>query len=317
MYIIYMPYTCNSCNYTTSNKYNFNSHTKTKKHIRNTSHLASHTDNVDKDVVYDICVYCNKYKHPKSMQRHIKTCNMKEMYRIKQKIKEKDTYINELQKKSDMLQAKTDKLEEKAKKYKKEIDNIKKMNQEYIKLLITSMQKPQIINKNCVNIDNVNNTVNITHNSNIGDIIQHCTDAPNIEDIVSSPLTDKEKETIDKHGVIYGALEYLLGRCIDNVDIDKRPFHCTDPSRNMYITKHTDKWLRDPRGEIIENHMKRPILNYIFENTIPTTDYDEMCKRFEEIIDIQNNYSRKVLNPNKGKVLAKNNISNISNIDNI
>jgi len=275
---------CTVCPYKTNNKSNFRKHEKTKKHKRNIAIYMENNENTREcDVKKVICDYCKKGFHPRSISRHINTCKSRNMHSVLDCLN--NQYEQELQKMND------------------ELENIKMINKEYTKIIAEYNKKPNIT------ISNTNNTVNINHTSNIGCILQQYNNVPNIEDVARVPLTDVEKDIIDKSGVVSGAIEFMIGRCIKDIHPDRRPFHCTDPARNMYITKHTNKWLKDPKGHIIEKHMKHPVIVYACESMLDISDVNKQCRLIGEISDIQDNFGRKVLNPNKGKVLSKNTIT--------
>jgi len=278
-------YNCVPCKYKTTNKYHFAKHTKTQKHARNTN-KQEHIVHPKKK-----CKYCDKYFDHRSIDRHTVSCKSKEIHNT--------------------IKGINDQHEERLEKIIKELEEVKminkeyaKINKEYVKLITEYNKRPHIVINSENNIKN--NTININHTSNIGGILQQYNNVPNIEDIASTPLTDYEKEIIDSSGVVNGAIEYLINRCVSDIDPEKRPFHCTDPARNMYITKHTDKWFKDPKGQLIEKHMKHPIIIYACESILTVPDLKKQYQIIEEISDIRENYGRKVLNPNKGKVLSKN-----------
>ena len=67
-----MKYNCNVCNYTTSNKSNFNKHNKTVNH--NTA-IKNNNTHSSSENIYS-CNKCKKqYLHKQSMNRHLKNCN--------------------------------------------------------------------------------------------------------------------------------------------------------------------------------------------------------------------------------------------------
>ena len=66
-----MSYYCELCDYIVDNKYSFDKHNKSKKHLNNLLFKLEDNDNIK---IY-VCEYCNcKIKHQSSYSRHIKNC---------------------------------------------------------------------------------------------------------------------------------------------------------------------------------------------------------------------------------------------------
>ena len=66
----------------------------------------------------------------------------------------------------------------------------------------------------------------------------------------------------------------------ENIDVDKRPFHCIDSSRSKYILRENDNWSIDDRGERVARHAYdaiRPIYD-ISDTTDPETKIKNVDK---------------------------------------
>lgn len=99
----------------------------------------------------------------------------------------------------------------------------------------------------------------LINKSNIKSYIINCVpnNIPNIEDIISCPMTIKEKRAISKN-VFRGVCNYFRGRISNNKNITNRSIYCTDCENNKFITKYQNKWHEDT-GEILSNHMSKVI----------------------------------------------------------
>ena len=229
-------YICKVCKYSTEKKSNYNRHLNSKKHIN----LQKTFNNMPKSA-YPIpnlaepipklakkkellnnfsCKYCGGNFARVNRSRHYSRC------KVKQNIE------------TIKLQKKIEKLEEENKQQAEEIRELEKGFIEFMKNNKTTM---------------INNTVNNNDNRqyNMFYIINNYKDAHNIEDLINTPLTDKEKKYIIDNGSTLGCYYILKSRCIDEIDVDKRPFYCIDTSRCKYLLRRKNEWNVDQQGETI------------------------------------------------------------------
>ena len=72
-----------------------------------------------------------------------------------------------------------------------------------------------------------------------------CKDAMNMSDFIENIHIDfKELENIGKDGYVSGMTNMILSR-IKDLDITKRPLHCTDLKREILYIKDNDEWSKD------------------------------------------------------------------------
>jgi hypothetical protein len=90
-----------------------------------------------------------------------------------------------------------------------------------------------------------NNTVN-SHNKNINIFLnEQCKDALNISDFVSSlPLTLEDLENTGRDGYVKGLTDIVV-RGLKDMDVHKRPIHCSDLKREIMYVKDNDVWQKD------------------------------------------------------------------------
>ena len=74
-------------------------------------------------------------------------------------------------------------------------------------------------------------------NVNMFYIINNYTEANNFEALMNPYLSPNETKYIQAKGVVSGGYQLLHDRCISGIDVDKRPFHCVDNSRNKYMLR--------------------------------------------------------------------------------
>lgn len=86
--------------------------------------------------------------------------------------------------------------------------------------------------------------------------------------------------------------EYILKK-LCHLDIDKRPFHCTDGSRMNFIVKTNNIWVKDIKGKMIQ-HQMIPLISDIYakiNNEISTKP--EMS--FEKVLEAIKNMKEKTI----------------------
>ena len=120
---------------------------------------------------------------------------------------------------------------------------------------------PKIGNNNTIiNNNNTtnNNNNNMTNNFNLNVFLnEQCKDALNISEFVDSlKITFEDLLYSKKNGLVEGISNVMI-RGLKELDIYKRPIHCTDRKREtMYIKDH-EKWEKDETHEIMRNTIEK------------------------------------------------------------
>jgi hypothetical protein len=116
---------------------------------------------------------------------------------------------------------------------------------------------PKIGNNTIINNNN-NTTNNTTNNFNLNVFLnEQCKDALNISDFIDSlKITFEDLLYSKKNGLVEGISNVMI-RGLKELDIYKRPIHCTDRKREtMYIKDH-EKWEKDVTHEIMRNTIEK------------------------------------------------------------
>jgi hypothetical protein len=116
---------------------------------------------------------------------------------------------------------------------------------------------PKIGNNTIINNNN-NTTNNTTNNFNLNVFLnEQCKDALNISDFIDSlKITFEDLLYSKKNGLVEGISNVMI-RGLKELDIYKRPIHCTDRKREtMYIKDH-EKWEKDETHEIMRNTIEK------------------------------------------------------------
>jgi hypothetical protein len=105
-------------------------------------------------------------------------------------------------------------------------------------------------------IPKMGNTINNTTNNNNFNLNfflnEQCKDALNIQDFIQSlKITFEDLYFTRKHGIAEG-LSNLMINGLKELDVYKRPIHCTDLKRDIVYIKDHDKWEKDDNKIIIK-----------------------------------------------------------------
>ena len=208
---------CPKCDYSTSNKKDYKRHLMTLKH-KNPDVQLTFTDNLGpkntpKPKVYN-CECGKQYKHRQSLFSHKKFCSNEE------EIIEDDNPLNEKELIMTLLQ-----------------QNNQLQNQ------IIELCK----DKSVTNINNTGahiNSHNKTFNLNVF-LNETCKDAMNIMDFVDSlKLQLSDLESVGRLGFVEGISNIII-KNLKEMDVHKRPVHCSDSKREVMYIKDEDKWEKE------------------------------------------------------------------------
>jgi len=225
-------YSCKSCNYFTLNRYDYNKHINTKKHLS----IITNTYNKNNTT----CPTCKKeYSNYSSLWKHKKMCNKENLADL----------TNSLTTLPDALQennATTTLALLELIKHSKEIQNFMMEQQKEIHNLHTTIaemaknQGSQTINNNTTNNHTTNNQFNLNFFLN-----EQCKNALNITDFFNSlQLNVNDLVETGKLGYVLGISRIFINK-LKEMDIYTRPFHCTDYKRETVYIKDKDVWEKD------------------------------------------------------------------------
>jgi hypothetical protein len=234
---------------------------------------------IERDPQKSHCTHCLKYIHKSNMSRHCKIC----------KSKNSDTHntvISSLIVSDDQMVS--TKLEN-------EIVQLRKDNEKTNSELVKCMN--MLTNKIC-NTNN-NNTCNVYY------VMNNCPDALDFNKLMDAPITDSELQDLNENSAIVGSINFLLKRCITDVDPRDRPFHLADESRGKYCVKLGNDWTIDMQGEIIINKLCE-ILKSVYLDFDKNDSPEVRMAKNNKFLDLYNN-KHKILNYVKEQVLLKNN----------
>jgi hypothetical protein len=236
-------FTCEKCNYITSSKKDYNKHLLTAKHKIVTNYGTT------KPLPY-ICECGKQYKYRQGLSNHKKKCNYEEH------INNADAETNEpiiataspveigtqpnlilelLRENQEFKQLMIDQ-------NKQMQDTQSQLQQSYAHNTELQSQMVEMFKegKTINNISNTSNKFNLNFFLN-----NTCKDAMNITDFIGELAVHiDEIEYIGHHGYVNGMTKIIMERLKD-MDITKRPIHCTDIKRETMYIKDKDEWCKD------------------------------------------------------------------------
>lgn len=248
-------YSCEDCCYYTNSIKDYKKHLLTAKHKRITNDYKKIPSKY-------ICEFCDKsYAHRQNLYRHQKTC----------KAFQKAINNNQIQ----------------------DIDN---NSGEITELLKSILQENKLLREKIATLELNNTTINNTNNGTIKNkytinmfLNEKCKDAMNIDEFVEKlKLTLDDLHYTKDNGYTKGISNIFI-KSLTNMDLTKRPIHCTDQKRLQFYVKDEDKWDKDKNNTKIDNSICKvtqrhiqTIQDWVAENP----DFAESDKKMDEYLKL-------------------------------
>jgi|LauGreDrversion4_2_1035121.scaffolds.fasta_scaffold03126_11 hypothetical protein len=142
------------------------------------------------------------------------------------------------------------------------IDRLLKDNAEMMKLLKEIVPRigptTMIMNSTTHNKFNINVFLN-----------EHCKDALNISDFVNSiKITMHDLKLTEERGIVE-SISNVLVQGLNDMDICKRPIHCTDLKRDILYVKENEQWERDETQE----HLRKSVNNIAYKQILSVENW--------------------------------------------
>ena len=227
-------YNCEICQYITANKKDYVKHTRTSKHLKQVNLNTLNNVIPENPQVMFKCKKCNKeYKARNSLWYHEKKCNAEVLHEENNESVTDDDIENKEE--TDMTTINENDMQS-------TIVELLKQNQEFQKQII------ELMKENMGNTTNITNN-NITQNNNKFNLNvflnETCKDALNLSDFLESLiLTLTDFENFGPLGYC-GGISNILIKGLSQLDISKRPIHCSDLKREVIHIKNNDTWHKD------------------------------------------------------------------------
>ena len=246
-------YECIACGFRSDKSSEYNRHVSTKKHNSRVAAIAiiAYADNhtvsssasafvapppLSVSSAY-CCKFCNKsYSARNSAWYHEKKCGL---YRQQQ---EQQQQQQQQQVKDDM------------------IDKLLKDNAEMMRLIKEIV--PRIGNTMIMQTNHNKYNINVFLN-------ERCKDAINISDFVDSlKITMQDLHFTEECGLLE-SIAHVLVKGLNNMDVYKRPIHCTDLKRDTMYVKDNEVWERDETNE----HLRKSVNDIAFKQIVSVQNW--------------------------------------------
>jgi hypothetical protein len=227
-------YYCKNCDYGTSKKSNLDNHNLSAKHKKATDGHKFKQKLCPKLYTCEICE--KEYKDRTGLWKHKKKC-IEPPDQTKEIQEESQIKINNEPVTNEVLLTII-----------KQNEEFKQLLMEQNKQVISLASKPTITNNN----NTLNNNFNLTVFLN-----ETCKDAMNLTDFVDSlNLTLKDLENTGKLGYEEGISQIFING-LKQLDVNKRPIHCTDTKRERLYVRDQDAWEKDQEKERVRKAIRK------------------------------------------------------------
>jgi len=283
-------YSCNPCNYICNKKSSIEKHYITKKHLLMINNYCYDS------VIYDvsdknyICNCGKGYKHRQSLHSHKKKCIILNANHewcapdVSSPIEDHPNMGN----------------------FKELIVDLMKKNQD---LQETVVKQQEVHQKEIINlIPMIGNKTNITNNINNKIKLnvflnETCKDALNINDFMNSlQISFEDLEMTREKGLLESVNNQII-QSLRNLEIEKRPIHCSDQKRRIMHIKDNDEWHKDNNCERIRSTIDSLATKQLSNFNVWEKEKVEQLNSKngqEDYMQLVSNITKEVMNDDKG-----------------
>jgi hypothetical protein len=220
---------CEKCDYKCCKQSDFDKHISTLKHKMSYNELQQLAETRQKNT----CKCGKEYIYRQGLYNHRKTCKI-----IEQQLDEtpNENMIIQLNTNDDITNAND------MTQLTNLVIEVVKNNSDFQKQMFEMCRNMQstIISNNCNN----NTTNNTTFNLQVF-LNEYCKDAMNISEFIDSfDLQISDLENVGRLGYIEGMSNIIISK-INDLDVNKRPIHCSDLKREIIYIKEDNVWGRE------------------------------------------------------------------------
>jgi len=252
-------YNCSNCNFTTGNKSKYSRHCLTARHIKLTT---SYENGLNGPITFP-CKNCNKnYKSRMGLWQHSKKCSPdsnKDVI-IENPVIDTNLFMKLIQQNEKLQNL----LIQQSNEHKTMLIQQSKENSVLVNKLI-EREPGNNINTINGNVTNNNNKFNLNFFLN-----ETCKDAMNIKEFMENiRITFNDLLKIGDEGFVNGVSDIFIKQ-LQDLDVSKRPIHCTDSKRETIYFKEDDVWNKDDKDK---TRLKQLIERVEYRNVAALRDW--------------------------------------------
>lgn len=251
---------CEICDYHTSRKCNYDEHLLTSKHK---SAMFSNENPAISSAKFMCPKCCKLYKDNSGLWRHKKKCLAEDIDNIVSTTQQQSQVQSQNQ---TYDQPNKDNL----------IEYLIKENAEFKSLIMELVKKENntLTNINSNNINSNNKTFNLQFFLN-----EQCKDALNIGEFVDSIKVQlSDLETVGHIGYVEGVSKILI-KNLNELDVVKRPIHCSDLKREVLYIKDDDKWSKENEDKLVIKKAIKDVANKNIRQITEWANLNPDCKQ--------------------------------------
>ena len=306
-------FVCEMCDFKCSKKSNYKIHIETIKHKMVTE--SNKKTPLGGQTSFK-CVCGNEYKYRPGLAKHKRTCPKINMGSLSQACQDNSDTITDTNKNEDeniIVHTSNNVTKDEI------LLKLIKDNDEMMKIIKGQQEQ---INTLIPKLGNTTNN-NITNNFNLNLFLnEKCKDALNMSEFIDSLKITLEDLLFSKNNGITRGITDVMIKGLKELDIYKRPIHCTDIKRDIMYIKDEDKWQKDDNHDKMKNTIvkiadkeRNALQQWAFDNPdwIETEkkqiEYLTMVRSICEPIENFDKYERKIVkNVGKEIIVDKRNI---------
>lgn len=229
-------YYCEKCNFTCSKKSNFDTHIMTLKHQQTKKYEEIRSKKMPKMPKTYKCNCGNEYKHAQSLWNHKKCCAYNSNHNDDNN-KNNNNNDDDIPSDKDMIKAL--------------FTIVQQQNTQIQDLFIHVKSGGDVTTNSHNNTNSHNKTFNLNFFLN-----ETCKDAMNITDFVNSlKLTLQDLENVGELGYAEG-ISRMFVKGLNDLEVTKRPIHCSDLKREVLHIKDKDTWEKDENKDRLKKAIK-------------------------------------------------------------
>jgi hypothetical protein len=283
-----LEFVCEICDYKCFNKFNYNKHLSTRKHLN-----TNVTNELSQKVVYT-CANCNStYKHQSSLCKHKRTCTTTTTV-VPQPI------VSPIVVCSPAVENQI---------FETLVNEMIKSNQETQRMQLETQRQNEALQKQVLELckngtHNTTNSHNKTFNLSVF-LNEDCKNAINFKDFVESIEVSREDLTNTGQLGFVGGISKILMDHLKELGIHERPIHCTDLKREIVYVKENNEWSKeddDVKMRSAIQEVSRKSMGTLIDWKKNNPEYVDVNSRFsQQCMDMQRNslagYERDTLYP--------------------